>query len=336
MIGASRKQLGGRWAALFATALAFESTLARADDAPSRAPDDPPAPTAPPSAETPPPGDAAADEARARHRRGIQLFDEGDFRLALLELERAYALHPSHRVLYNIAQVHYQLGEYAKALAAFERYLHDGGDDIAAARRAEVEADLATLRTRVGTLTVRVNVEDADLVLNEQPLGRAPVERVVVDAGTLKLQVSRPGYGTTTRVVKLAGGDTVLVRIELVRTTTDVVVRSEGLSALATGSWIVTGALAASAVGFGVAANGAKNRYEDKLATPIDGSPAEAAADLERRRSLVTGLAITTDALIGATVIGAGVSLYLTLRGKPAPTTIVRPLSKGATWAVSF
>lgn len=330
MMGSSGRQLGGRWAALFATALTLESTLARADEPTANPPESSPSPTAP--------VDAAADEARARHRRGIQLFDEGDFRLALLELERAYALHPSHRVLYNIAQVHYQLGEYSKALTAFERYLKEGGDDVAASRRAEVEGDLATLRTRVGTLSVQVSVDDVDLLLNEQPFGRAPLDRVLVDAGTLKLQASRPGYVTATRVVKLAGGDSAIVRIDLVKATTDVVVKTEGMSTLATGSWIATGALAAAAVGFGVAANGAKNRYEDKLATPIDGSPAEAASDLERRRGVVTGLAITTDALIGATVIGAGVSLYLTLRGKTAPTTVVRPLSlsKGAAWSVRF
>jgi len=336
-MGSSGRQLGRRWVALLAAAITVESSLARADEGPTGAPPASPPTTSP---EPPPPpsevADPAADEARARHRRGIQLFDEGDFRLALLELERAYALHPSYRVLYNIAQVHYQLGEYAKALTAFEQYLKEGGAEVAASRRAEVEADLATLRTRVGTLSVRVSVDGAELALNDQPLGRAPLDRALVDAGTLKVQASRPGYVTATRVVKLAGGDSAVVQIELEKATADVVVTTDRMSAVATGSWIATGALAAAAVGFGVAANGAKNRYEDKLASPIDGSPAEASADLERRRSLVTGLAITTDALIVTTVVGVGVSLYLTLRGKPTATAPARPLSRGAAWSVRF
>ena len=335
MTGRSVRGVSDWQVASLAATLFFVAAPALAADepAPLAAPAAPPA-QAPPSAED---GDAAADEARARYRRGIQLFDEGDYRLALVELERAYALHPSYRVLYNTAQVHYQLGEYAKALAAFERYLKEGGAEIPAPRRTEVEGDLATLRTRVGTLTVRANVEGVELTLNDQPLGRAPLERAVVDAGSLRISAHRPGFSTATRVVKLAGGDTAVVELELVKATSDVVDTNDGLSGVAVGAWIATGALAAGAVGFGIAANGAAKSYEDKLDAPIDGSPAEAAADLERKRGLVSGLAITTDALMVATAVGAGVSLYLTLRGRAAPTTpAVRLGARSATFSVGF
>src|SRR5688572_17796979 len=124
--------------------------------------DEPAEPTPAPA----PAPDPVADEARARYRRGIELFDDGDYRLALVELERAYAILPNYKVLYNIAQVHFQLNEYAKARAAFERYLKEGGMEIPASRRAEVEKELETLRTRVATISVQVNVSNAEVSVN--------------------------------------------------------------------------------------------------------------------------------------------------------------------------
>lgn len=37
------------------------------------------------------------EEARAHHRRGLELYDEGDYRLALVEFQRAYAVGQNHK-----------------------------------------------------------------------------------------------------------------------------------------------------------------------------------------------------------------------------------------------
>ncbi len=305
--------------------------------------DEPPAESPPPTSEpatseqAPPPRDAVAEEARARYRRGIELFDDGDYRLALLELERAYSLSPNYKVLYNIAQVHFQLNEYAKARAAFERYLKEGGSDVPESRRAEVEKELATLKTRVAILSVNVNIADAEVTLNGEPVGKGSLSRVVVDAGVLRVQVAAQGFGMQTRVVKLAGGDETTMSIVLTKSTPDIIVSREGLPATAIAGWITTGILVAGAVGTGIAANAAASRYDTKRSAPIQGSPQEAAADLDRQRSLVQGLAVTTDVLAVAAILAGGVSLYLTLRRSPqedAPR--VSAHGKGAAFAVGF
>jgi len=50
--------------------------------------------------------DASTVETRAHHRRGIELYDDGDFRLALVEFEPAYAISKNYKILFNIGQVH--------------------------------------------------------------------------------------------------------------------------------------------------------------------------------------------------------------------------------------
>ena len=100
------------------------------------------------------PSAAAREEARQRFDQGLSLFEDGDFRLALIEIERAYALVPDYRVLYNIAQVNIQLGRYAKARSALEEYVEKAGDELPESRAAGVKDDLKMLAARTAPLAM--------------------------------------------------------------------------------------------------------------------------------------------------------------------------------------
>src|SRR5262245_54376929 len=86
----------------------------------------PPSSTAPASASPSPgagPSPEVVTEAKQRFDRGLELYAEGEYPLALIEFTRAYELVPNYRVLYNIGQVCIQLGQYANARRALEEYL---------------------------------------------------------------------------------------------------------------------------------------------------------------------------------------------------------------------
>jgi tetratricopeptide (TPR) repeat protein len=95
---------------------------------------------------------AASTSARAHFDEGLGHVAHGQFDLALQEFEAAYALKPHFSVLYNIGQAEAALGRPAEAAQAFERYLVEGGNRIAQARRDEVRALIATNRARLGEL----------------------------------------------------------------------------------------------------------------------------------------------------------------------------------------
>jgi hypothetical protein len=257
-------------------------------------------------------GDPVADEARARVQRGLELYDDGQLRLALIELERANQLLPSYKIFYNIGQIHFQLGQFARAHAAFTRYLADGGGEIPEERHAEVEADLSTLAKRIATVTVATNPPGTEVTFDDLP---APIGRARVDAGQLRIHATKPGFVAQTRVVTLAGGDELTVRFDLI----EIAERpaSEGLPPVALGGWIVTGVLAAGAIGTAIATAATSSRFDTMRSAPIAGSAAQARADLDRQGDLVDALALTTDVLIVSTIVAGGVSLWLTLRGRP-------------------
>lgn len=76
-------------------------------------------------------------EAREFYERGQTLYEEGRYREAIVELERAYTLDPGGTILlYNIGLIYEKLGEVDRALQYYERYLQH---ELAPDERERVE-----------------------------------------------------------------------------------------------------------------------------------------------------------------------------------------------------
>ncbi|XXY45370.1 hypothetical protein WME91_35730 [Sorangium sp. So ce269] len=270
------------------------------------------------------PADKTA-EADARFRRGVELYNEADYIAALTEFRRAYALAPAYQVLYNIAGACYQIKDYACSLRAFERYLADGGAHIVGDRRTEVERDIAVLRSRVATVDLSTSVPGVELSVDDVPVGKTPLaEPLLLSAGRRRIVAEAPGRLAVVRVIDVAGGDHVQLKIELPEARGD----GEGARSVPAPPgatvdrgprqnrsvpvlpWIATGALAAGAAVSGVLALGASADLEHEL----DAIPGDARA-IKRERSRTAALALTSDLLTGAAVLMGGVSLYLTVAG---------------------
>jgi hypothetical protein len=206
-----------------------------------------------------PAGDATA-QAAAHYARGVKLYQEDDFRAALIEFNRAYELAPNWAVLYNLGQSYYQLRDYPSALNTLEKYVQVGGANIPADRRSQVDREIGELRGRVAHVTLIANVEAADLTLDDTSIGKTPLATpIVVGAGRHKLTATKLGYVTTNKVVDIAGGDTLSIQINLTQEPTPVVVREPRnyTPAIVSGAFGVAG-IAVGTV-FGVLALGNKS-----------------------------------------------------------------------------
>ena len=74
----------------------------------------------------------------------------------------------------------YQLLDYAAALQALEKYLHDGGGEVPAAKRSEVERELGKLRARVAKLEIVSNVAGAQVTIDDVAVGTTPLPAPVL------------------------------------------------------------------------------------------------------------------------------------------------------------
>jgi len=278
---------------------------------------------------------SAQQEAAGRFKKGLDLFKDGDYQAALIELRRANELAPNYTVLYNIGQVYFQLQDYPNALHSLERYLQEGGKSVDAKRRVEVEKDVEKLKARVANLEITVNVPDAEVLIDDVSVGKAPLPKtVLVSAGRHRIIVSKAGFGSVTKVVEIASAELQKVPVELVENVAPVVLDpAKGTATtpalvpapvmvtspeetpppsrrVPVAGWVVTGVLAAGAVVTGVLALGASSDLKAQRtsgAAPRD--------DLDASKSKTQTFALVTDILTGCAVVAGGITLYFTIAG---------------------
>jgi hypothetical protein len=292
-------------------------------------------------ADEPPNGDAtptkaAMEEARTHYARGVKLYGEGLFSAALVELDRANKLAPSYKILYSIALVQLPLSDFAGAKDSFERYLAGGGDEVPAARRAEVQGRLAELAGRIALVDLTVTEADAIVLVDDIAIGKAPLGRsIALNPGFHKIAASKPGFTGEAKQLGCAGGDKLQIEIRLTAVAPVVVPVPVPIAPMPTlapvvkepvpvlplpaaeppsGSsppwigWTVTGVFAAGAVVTGIAALG----QSSKLTSEINREPATAAQIDSAHEKTVT-LALASDVLTGAAVVAGAATLYFAL-----------------------
>ncbi len=159
---------------------------------------------------------SATDEARERFGRGVQLFHEGSLEAALAEFQKAHQLAPNYRLHYNVAQVQYELHNFVEALRSFWKYLAQGGSEIPADRRQQVEAEIRKLEKRVGYVTITTNVSGAQISVDGVPMGISPFTApVLVNPGSRRVSANKAGYLPAVNTVTAAGGEKLSLTLNL-------------------------------------------------------------------------------------------------------------------------
>ncbi len=254
-------------------------------------------------------------EARKQFKQGITLYKEGKSELAAIAFERAYELNPSYKILYNIGQVENHLEHYAAAFTAYNRYLDEGGDKIKPKRRQAVKIEIERLETLVGFIQVVSPVDGARVKINSEAAGTTPLEQpVLVDIGKHEVVVQHAGEDLLVEVVKVAGGETIELTVEVKEEpeplpvpTTVAVAPEEPRKRVWT--WVAGGVGVASGIAAAVTGGIASSRAKtlESNCTGDDCPPAQWDT-LDSTRTLAT----TTNVLIGVAAAGvaAGVALF--------------------------
>ncbi len=266
------------------------------------------------------PSDEVKKQASAHFRRGVELYQEGAFRAALVEFQRAYDIAPDYRLLYNIGQAQLQVQDYLGASRSYEQYLAEGGSQVAPERRTEVETALGALRERVARLAIRVNLDGAEVRVDDQVVGASPLASTVsVNVGRHRVYARMPDGVAAERIVDVAGGDLAEVSIELIPKVSapQVVAVPAPVAApepaslsrkkrAAIAMWSVAAATGIGAIVTGVMAKG-KVDDRDRL---LEVTPPEGEVDRAKARDLrdsADTLALTTD-ILAATALASGVT----------------------------
>ena len=268
-------------------------------------------------------------DAGKHFQRAVALYNEADYRAALVEFKRAYAISPNAAVLYNIGEAEYQLQDYAAALVTFEHFLAESGP--AETRRAEVENNVEVLRARVGHLTVTTVPAGADVSVDDIGAGRTPLDKsILVSIGHRKVTASLPGRppnlalrrrrgrrqrgrhaavaaAARRRARRASGPPSSRPTRRRLRTPPRRSVPNE---------WIGAGALAAGAATFGVLAIRESSELRDARA-----SFPTSAATLSHDSSMTSTYSTLADSLGAAALVVGGIALVSTLTASSPSTT---------------
>jgi hypothetical protein len=266
------------------------------------------------------------EDARARFQRGVELYKDGDYRASIIEFRRAYDLVPNWRIQYNLAQACAELQDYPCTMRALQAYLADGGSEVPADRRASIEAELKRVTGRIAHVSVTVNRPNAEVFADETSLGHTPLAApALVSAGRRKLSATLPNGQTIAKVVELAGGDDLSVTLDFEaapetprrndKSDSVKIVPDAPSSAPITIGLVTTGVLAAGTLTSGLLTLSSKSDLDKEL----DRFPGSEDA-IAKARSRTETLGVVTDVVGVATVVAAGVTLYLALTRPSSPT----------------
>lgn len=155
--------------------------------------------------ETPTP---SADESYKLHmRNGVKLFQDGNYRAAIVEFSAAYDAVPKASPLLNLALCHKAAFDYPRAIGALEKALANHSDTMDAADQKAAADAVTEMRALLAYVTVRLTPKEATLLLDgaELPAGTAD-SPVPLGPGTHALSARAEGYAPLERSVTVSSG----------------------------------------------------------------------------------------------------------------------------------
>jgi outer membrane receptor protein involved in Fe transport len=146
-----------------------------------------------------------ADEAQFHFSRGNQLYRQGRYDEALVELYASNRLVPNRNVKFNIARCLEQLKLYDEAFRAWSEVARG---EAPPAERAAIQAAIDKLRPQLALIQVSSNPPGATIFVNRRDLGALGTtpRRLALAPGKATVLLDLPGYRSVAVPVELAKG----------------------------------------------------------------------------------------------------------------------------------
>jgi hypothetical protein len=128
--------------------------------------------------------DATTKMARQRFQEGVNFYDKGQFEMARAAFLQAYALRKHPVVLLNLAQSCLKTGHALEAARYFQQFLKESSS-ATDAQRADASKGLGEARMKLGRIDVVGATVGADVFVDDERIGMAPLDHSVdVEAGS--------------------------------------------------------------------------------------------------------------------------------------------------------
>lgn len=173
----------GRWTGILIVALAAAATPALAQD-------------------------ANADGAEALFRRGNELYKEQRWAEAEAAYEEAFRRTRAHDIAANLGYAELYQGKHREAAEHLSFAVRSWAPTGNADKKRYAEERLALAKKEIGTLRIKVNVADAEVLVDGARVGVSPLDaEVFVEAGAHAVEARRAGYREARESVQVGKGE---------------------------------------------------------------------------------------------------------------------------------
>jgi hypothetical protein len=154
--------------------------------------------------------------AEIHFNRGVEFFQDGMLAAALAEFLKSYREVPQWAVLYNVGVCYYRLGRYEDALAAFEKYMKKGGDEIPPERRFAVEKMKIKMAASYGSLVIDYKLPGVLVTIDGKETFETPLkDPIPLAAGIHSVFLFREGHYPVLTEVSVASGEETLLQVKM-------------------------------------------------------------------------------------------------------------------------
>jgi hypothetical protein len=151
---------------------------------------------------------SGSEEAEALIRQGVELRQQGKDERALPLFQKAYEILASPRSAGQLGLAEMAVGYWLDSEQHLSAALESPDHPWVAKNRAALEQSLAQVRSNIGEIAVEGTPAGAAVTANKRPAGTLPLTAPVrVPKGRVDIEVSAPGYVTTTRSLQIGGSE---------------------------------------------------------------------------------------------------------------------------------
>ncbi len=156
-----------------------------------------------------------SDKARELFNEGKKLFRDGKYGQAEAAFEAAWAIAlKSKGIAANLGECEMHLGKNREAAEHLAISLRLASKDDP--QRARTMGNLAAVKAKIGTLVVQANVAGAEVLVDGQRVGEAPlVDPIFVEPGKRTVRVRLEGYASWEKQLDIAAGQEVPLEAKL-------------------------------------------------------------------------------------------------------------------------
>lgn len=246
----------------------------------------------------------------------------------------AWRIKQHWQIAANLGRAELALGDHRGAAEHLTFFLREAPAGVSAEEQESARVMLEAARAKVGAMTIAVNVDDAEVLIDGKVVGRTPLAHpVFVDPGRRVIEAQREGYATIRKPTEIAAGSTSTVELRLVK---PVPVQTQPAAPLPSApggprrELIISGILvSAAATGLGVTsailAHSRNAESRDKLPDRCISYDACKKEYLGFQEDYALFGTLSLWSFIGASVVGIGTAVYAfsasTTEAKSQPRT---------------